>query len=146
MQLHNIIVLELHKDNFILYPNYIKVLNEAGLKSIMLITTVEIIREKQRLYKSYAVHRRCYFRSAGLVWLKNNEDKAIRLLDSFWMENSANSLHDIFLNEWLVNIYRFPGGIAMLQPYLHPGKSDRAQSHLRGMLEKHVDFKEIKNS
>jgi hypothetical protein len=60
------------------------------------------------------------------------------------MENSANSLHDIFLNEWLVNIYRFPGGIAMLQPYLHPGKSDWAQSHLRGMLEKHVDFKEIK--
>jgi|GEM_PF-4915955 hypothetical protein len=49
MQLHNIIVLELHKDNFILYLNYIKVLNEAGLKSIMLITTVEIIREKQRL-------------------------------------------------------------------------------------------------
>ncbi len=57
------------------------------------------------LYKSYAVHRRCYFRSAGLVWLKNNEDKAIGLLDSFWMENSANSLYDIFLNEWLVNIY-----------------------------------------
>jgi NTE family protein len=75
--------------------------------------------------------------SALLAWyglLKNNEDKAIRLLDSFWRGNSANSLYDIFLNEWLVNIYRFPGGIAMLllQPYLHPGKSDWAQSHLSG--------------
>lgn len=85
--------------------------------------------------------------SALLAWyglLKNDEDKAIRLLNSFWKENSANSLYDIFLNEWLVNVYRFPGGIAMLQPYLHPGKSDWAQSHLKGMLEKHIDFEEIK--
>jgi NTE family protein len=32
----------------------------------------------------------------------------------------------------------------MLQPYYHPGKSDWAQSHLKSMLEKYVDFEEIK--
>jgi DNA invertase Pin-like site-specific DNA recombinase len=34
----------------------------------------------------------------------NDEEEAIRLLDSFWEDNSANSLYDTFLNQWLVSV------------------------------------------
>ncbi|HEX3035372.1 MAG TPA: patatin-like phospholipase family protein [Thermodesulfobacteriota bacterium] len=84
--------------------------------------------------------------SALLAWysiLNNDEDMAIRLLDTFWDDNSANSLHDSFMNQWIVGMYGWPGGVAMLQPFFHPVKNAWAQDRVRGELEKLVDFEKI---
>jgi NTE family protein len=83
---------------------------------------------------------------ALLAWyglLMNDRDKAIELLDSFWKDNSASSLWEIFLNEWIVTASRLQGTVSMpeVSPYFFPSW---AQDKLRGMLEEHVEFERIK--
>jgi NTE family protein len=80
---------------------------------------------------------------ALLAWyglLMNDTDKAVELLDSFWRHNSASSLQDKLLNDWLLWTNRFfenTGGTPSVSPYYYPSQG---QELLRNMLEKHVDF------
>jgi NTE family protein len=72
-------------------------------------------------------------------------DKAVDLLDSFWRDNSAHSLQDRLLNDWLLQTNRFfgnTGGTPAISPYLTPA-SAWASDQLKGMLERHVDFGRI---
>ena len=84
---------------------------------------------------------------ALLAWyglLTNDTDKAIRLLDSFWRDNSANSFQDKFLNDWLLQMNRLfsnIGGAPTISPYSYPSWG---QDLLRNMLEKYVDFRSLK--
>jgi len=84
---------------------------------------------------------------ALLAWyglLTNDTDKAVRLLDSFWRDNSANSFQDKFLNDWLLQMNRLfanIGGAPTISPYSYPSWG---QDLLRNMLEKHVDFGSLK--
>lgn len=81
---------------------------------------------------------------ALLAWyglLKNDTNKAVELLVSFWRDNSARSLQDKLLNDWLLWTNRFfenTGGAPTLSPYYYPSQG---QGLLRKMLEKHVDFR-----
>ncbi|MGH7800754.1 MAG: patatin-like phospholipase family protein [Thermodesulfobacteriota bacterium] len=82
---------------------------------------------------------------ALLAWyglLMNDRDKAIELLDSFWMDNSASSLWEKFLNEWVVTVSRMQGTVSLpeVSPYFYP---PWAQNELRGMLGRQVDFEKI---
>jgi NTE family protein len=83
---------------------------------------------------------------ALLAWyglLMNDTNKAIELLDSFWRDNSANSVQDRLLNDWLLWTNRFfenTGGAPTISPYYLPSKG---QDLLRSMLEKHVDFRRL---
>ena len=85
---------------------------------------------------------------ALLAWyglLMNNTDEAVELLDSFWKENSANSLEDRVLNDWLLQTNRFfgnVGGTPTISPYLTPASS-WASDQLKDLLERHVDFGRI---
>jgi NTE family protein len=75
----------------------------------------------------------------------NNTDEAVELLDSFWKENSANSLEDRVLNDWLLQTNRFfgnVGGTPTISPYLTPASS-WASDQLKDLLERHVDFGRI---
>ena len=80
---------------------------------------------------------------ALLAWyglLMNDTNKAVELLDSFWRDNSARSLQDKLLNDWLLWTNRFfenTGGTPGVSPYYYPSQG---QELLRSMLEKHVDF------
>ncbi|HEY9245866.1 MAG TPA: patatin-like phospholipase family protein [Candidatus Methanoperedens sp.] len=83
---------------------------------------------------------------ALLAWyglLKNDRSESIRKLDSFWADNSARSLWDSILNEWVLWAARMQDVISMpeISPYYYPAW---AQDQLRRLLEKHVDFGEIK--
>lgn len=82
---------------------------------------------------------------ALLAWyglLKNNKNESIRLLDSFWNDNTASSLWEELLNEWLVSSIRMQDIMpaAEISPYYYPSW---AQDQLRGLLEKHVEFDKI---
>ncbi|HET7272107.1 MAG TPA: patatin-like phospholipase family protein, partial [Rubrobacter sp.] len=85
---------------------------------------------------------------ALLAWyglLMDDTNKAVELLDSFWQENSAKSLQDRILNDWLLQANRFfgnLGGTPTISPYLTPASS-WASDQLRSMLERHVDFGKI---
>jgi NTE family protein len=80
---------------------------------------------------------------ALLAWyglLMNDANRAVELLDSFWRDNSASSLQDKLLNDWLLQTNRFfenTGGMPTISPYFYPS---RGQDLLRSLLEKHVDF------
>jgi NTE family protein len=80
---------------------------------------------------------------ALLAWyglLINDTNRAVELLDSFWSDNSASSLQDKLLNDWLLQLNRFfesTGGMPTISPYYYPS---RGQDLLRSLLEKHVDF------
>ena len=82
---------------------------------------------------------------ALLAWyglLMNDTHKAVELLDSFWRDNSANSVWDKLLNDWLLQTNRFfgnIGGTPTISPY-STYTSSWARDQLKGMLEKHVDF------
>ena len=70
----------------------------------------------------------------------NDTNRAVELLDSFWRDNSASSLQDKLVNDWLLWTNRFfesTGGMPTISPYYYPS---RGQDLLRSMLEKHVDF------
>ena len=83
---------------------------------------------------------------ALLSWyglLMNDTNRAVELLDSFWSDNSASSLQDKLVNDWLLWTNRFfesTGGMPTISPYYYPS---RGQDLLRSMLEKHVDFGRI---
>ncbi len=84
---------------------------------------------------------------ALLSWyalLTDGADKAVELLDSFWMENSANSYWDMVLNDLFVESSRLQGSVAIpeISPYLYPSV---AQNRLRTMLEDHVDFERLED-
>lgn len=79
---------------------------------------------------------------ALLAWyalLTDGAAKAVELLDSFWMENSANSYWDMVLNDLFVEANRLQSAVAMpeISPYLYPSV---AQNRLREMLEDQIDF------
>ena len=83
---------------------------------------------------------------ALLAWyglLTGGNDKAIRLLDSFWKDISASTFGDILLNEWFVEASRIQDIVSVPQvsPYSYP---PFAQEYLRALLEKQVDFDKIK--
>ncbi len=84
---------------------------------------------------------------ALLAWyglLTNDTDKAARLLDSFWRDNSANTFQDKFLNNWLLQTNRLfanIGGAPFISPYSYPSWG---QDLLKSMLEKYVDFGGLK--
>lgn len=83
---------------------------------------------------------------ALLAWyglLMNDINKAVELLDSFWRDNSANSLWDRRLNDWLLQMSRFfanTGGISIVNPYFRP---PWGRDLLKCMVEKHVDFEKV---
>ena len=85
---------------------------------------------------------------ALLTWyglLMNDTNRAVELLDSFWRDNSASSLQDKLVNDWLLWTNRFfenTGGMPTISPYYYPS---RGQDLLRSLLEKHVDFGRINN-
>ena len=84
---------------------------------------------------------------ALLTWfglLTGGNDKAIKLLDSFWKDISANTFGDMLLNEWFVGSSRMQNEgypIPQVSPYLYP---PFAQEYLRSLLEKQVEFEQIK--
>lgn len=84
---------------------------------------------------------------ALLAWyglLTNDTNKAVRLLDSFWRDNSANTFQDKFLNDWLLQTSRLfanIGGAPIISPYSYPSWG---QDQLRNLLEKYVDFGSLK--
>jgi NTE family protein len=85
---------------------------------------------------------------ALLTWyglLMNDTNRAVELLDSFWRDNSASSLQDKLVNDWLLWTNQFfenTGGMPTISPYYYPS---RGQDLLRSLLEKHVDFGRINN-
>lgn len=85
---------------------------------------------------------------ALLVWyglLVNDTNKAIKLLDSFWRDNSTNSFQDSVLNNLLLQTNRFfgnIGGTPTVSPY-HTLASSWASDQLRSLIERHVDFGRI---
>lgn len=82
---------------------------------------------------------------ALLAWyglLTNEKNKSIRLLNSFWQENSAQSYGDMLLNEWILCASRMQEVMTIpeVSPYFYPGW---AQDYLRKLLEKHVEFEKL---
>jgi len=83
---------------------------------------------------------------ALLAWyglLLNDANKAVELLNSFWRDNSANSLWDKLLNSWFLQTNRFfanIGGTPTASPYFYPSWG---KDLLKSILEKHVDFERI---
>ena len=82
---------------------------------------------------------------ALLTWyglLTGGSDKAIKLLDSFWKDISANTLGDMLLNEWIVETSYIQDKILIPQvsPYDFP---PFYQKYLRSLIEKQVDFEKI---
>jgi NTE family protein len=71
-------------------------------------------------------------------------ERAAKLLDSFWGDNSASEPFDWLLNEWTVWINRLQGSIVLpsVSPYSTP-TSFWAHEQLRKMLERCVDFREL---
>ena len=82
---------------------------------------------------------------ALLAWyglLADDKKKSIRLLDSFWQENSARSYWERIMNEWILWSARMPElmSIPAMSPYSYP---PWAQDYLKTLLEKHVKFEEL---
>lgn len=82
---------------------------------------------------------------ALLAWyglLTHDKKKSIRLLDSFWQENSARSYWEKTMNEWLLWSARMPELMAIpaMSPYSYP---PWAQDYLKTLLEKHVEFDKL---
>jgi NTE family protein len=84
---------------------------------------------------------------ALLTWyglITGGNDKATKLLDSFWKDISANTFGDMLMNQWFVATSRMQNEgypIPQVSPYQYP---PFAQEHLRSLLEKHVEFEKIK--
>jgi NTE family protein len=68
-------------------------------------------------------------------------ERAAKLLDSFWGDNSASEPFDWLLNEWVVWLNRLQGSIVLpsVSPYSTP-TSFWAHEQLKKMLERCVDF------
>ena len=82
---------------------------------------------------------------ALLTWyglLTEGSDKAIKMLDSFWKDISANTLGDMLLNEWIVETSYIQDKI--LIPQISPYDFlPFYQEYLKSLIEKQVDFKKI---
>jgi NTE family protein len=73
---------------------------------------------------------------ALLAWyslLMNDANRAVELLDSFWRDNSASSLQEKFVNDWLLWTNWFfenTGGMPTISPYYYPsGGAGSAEEH-----------------
>jgi NTE family protein len=84
---------------------------------------------------------------ALLVWyglLTGGRDEAAKLLETFWTrDNSANTLPERLLNDWIVNSVRLQqetGFLVVQSPNVY---SDLAQDELRRAVEKNVRFDQI---
>jgi predicted acylesterase/phospholipase RssA len=82
---------------------------------------------------------------ALLTWyglLTGGSDKAIKLLESFWKDISANTFGDMLLNEWIVETSYIQDKILIPQisPYDFPPLYQR---YLKSLIEKQVDFEKI---
>ena len=85
---------------------------------------------------------------ALLAWyglLTNDTNKAVKLLGSFWRDNSADSLWDSLLNDSLLQTNRFfgnIGGTPTISPY-NTYASSWARDQLKSLLESHINFGRI---
>lgn len=72
--------------------------------------------------------------------------RAVELLDSFWMDNSASEFFDAFWNEWFLWVNRSQGSLVLpaVSPY-STQTSDWAQDRLRKMMQQRVEFEKIKS-
>lgn len=82
---------------------------------------------------------------ALLAWyglLKKDKKKSIRLLDQFWLENSARSYWEKLLNEWMLWSARMPEMMAIpsMSPYSYP---PWAQEYLKTIIENQIKFDEL---
>ncbi|MDL5503742.1 MAG: patatin-like phospholipase family protein, partial [Candidatus Methanoperedens sp.] len=82
---------------------------------------------------------------ALLTWyglLTGGSDKAIKMLESFWKDVSANTLGDMLMNEWIVETSYIQDKILIPQisPYDFP---PFYQQYLRSLIEKQVDFEKV---
>jgi NTE family protein len=81
---------------------------------------------------------------ALIAWSALNSDdptRAGRMLDEFWKNNSASSPAEQLLNTWMLWASKLANFLAApaVSPYDNPG-ADLALDHLRGLLNKSVDF------
>ncbi len=79
---------------------------------------------------------------ALLAWyglLQNDREKAVKLLESFWEANSADTFEEQLLNNWVLATSQLQGfGLALtVSPYFYP---PWAGEKLRRLIEAHVDF------
>jgi NTE family protein len=84
---------------------------------------------------------------ALLAWyalLDDDRERAARLLDEFWEDNSATAPHEMFVNYWTVWASRLQNFIAMpaVSPYDNYF-SVLGLDEFRRMLEQQVDFEKI---
>jgi NTE family protein len=88
---------------------------------------------------------------ASLAWyalVRSNgsgaAERAAKLLDSFWGDNSASEPFDRLVNDWIVWVNRLQSSVVLpsVSPYSTP-TSVWVQERLRKMLERHVDFEEL---
>ena len=55
----------------------------------------------------------------------NDTNRAVEWLDSFWRDNSASSLQDKLVNDWLLWTSRFfenTGCMPTISPYYYPSR------------------------
>ena len=89
---------------------------------------------------------------AALTWyglLTGSENKAIDLLNAFWMDNAANTFWEIWLNDTIVLSEKVRDVVSL--PQVNPYSfSTYGQDHLKGLLNKHINFEktilEIENA
>lgn len=83
---------------------------------------------------------------ALLAWqgmLMKDPGRIVEALDAFWKDNSAGSLWERLLGDWLLQssrLFASVGGPPVISPYLYPSWT---QEILRDMLDRHVDFERI---
>ncbi len=83
---------------------------------------------------------------AALTWyglLTGSENKAIDLLDAFWRDNAADTFWDIWLNDTLILSEKVRDFVSLpeVNPYFF---STYGQDHLKGLLNKHINFEKTK--
>lgn len=84
---------------------------------------------------------------ALLAWyglLTGGRDEAAKLLETFWTrDNSANTLPERFLNDWIVNSTRWQQETGFLVEQSPNVFSDLAQDELGRSVERNVEFNRI---
>ena len=83
---------------------------------------------------------------AALTWyglLTGSENKAIDLLDAFWRDNAADTFWEIWLNDTLILSEKVRDFVSL--PEVNPYSfSTYGQDHLKGLLNKHINFEKTK--
>lgn len=84
---------------------------------------------------------------ALLAWyglLTGGRDEAAKLLETFWRrDNSANTLPERFLNDWIVNSTKWQQETGFLVEQSPNAFSDLAQDELGRSIKRNVDFDQI---